>query len=220
MEVIRKGSSAFRYLEVLLPAGESMVTEPGALVSCEPQINLESSINGGILKALIAKYLGNESFFINRLYHRDAQPRRLFLTQPTPGEIVECDLNGEIFLQPGAFIAQSGDITRSVRWAGLSSWLAGEGLFRLAFRGRGKLWYGCYGGVIEKQISGEYIVDSGFLLSYPPEIELSIKLSGGLISSFFGGEGFVLRLRGNGKVLLQTRSVSGLAAWLNPRFWG
>jgi uncharacterized protein (AIM24 family) len=43
-------------------------------------------------------------------------------------------------------------------------------------------------------------------------------LAGGIFSSLFGGEGLVLKLKGNGKIKLQTRSLGGLAGWLNPRF--
>ena len=38
-------------------------------------------------------------------------------------------------------------------------------------------------------------------------------------SSFFGGEGFVTRMEGKGKIIIQTRSLSGLADWINPRLW-
>jgi len=65
----------------------------------------------------------------------------------------------------------------------------------------------------------EFIVDSGHLLSYPEGMKLKIKLSGGIFSSFFSGEGLVLKLIGSGKIKLQTRSLGGLAGWLNPKFW-
>jgi len=98
--------------------------------------------------------------------------------------------------------------------------LGGEGLFRLKIYGTGTVWYGAFGSIVEKEVNGTYIVDSGHLLSYPPSIKLRIQLSGGIFSSFFSGEGLVLRLEGSGKIKLQTRSIGGLAGWLNPRFWG
>ena len=39
-----------------------------------------------------------------------------------------------------------------------------------------------------------------------------------VFGSFLGGEGFVSRLEGSGKYIIQTRSLSGLASWINPRF--
>jgi uncharacterized protein (AIM24 family) len=44
---------------------------------------------------------------------------------------------------------------------------------------------------------------------------LKPQLAGGIISSIFGGEGFVTRVEGKGKIFLQTRNISGLASWVN-----
>lgn len=214
------GTPAFRYIRTKLSPGQSIITEPGAMASSDAGVDLKTRVNGNILQALIAKFLGGESFFINYFSNPTSQEQRLYLTQKTPGEILARTLNNEtLFLQPGAFIAQTEGLKRKVVWAGFSSFIAREGLFKLAFEGQGTVWYGCYGAVIEKELKGEYIVDSGHLLSYPPTVKLRIKLSGGLFSSFFSGEGFVLKLSGSGKIQMQTRSVSGLAGWLNPRFW-
>ncbi len=48
-------------------------------------------------------------------------------------------------------------------------------------------------------------------------MKLKLQLAGGIFSSLFGGEGFVTRVEGKGKIVIQTRSLSGLANWLNPR---
>ena len=83
--------------------------------------------------------------------------------------------------------------------------------------GTGTLWYGAYGGLLEKEIDGQYIVDTSHLVAYEPEMKLKIQLAGGVFSSFFGGEGLVTRVEGKGKIVIQTRSLSGLAGWLNPK---
>ena len=61
-------------------------------------------------------------------------------------------------------------------------------------------------------------MDDGHLVAYDPSLTLRIALAGGLTASLFSGEGFVTRVVGSGTVYIQTRSVRGLAAWLNPRF--
>jgi uncharacterized protein (AIM24 family) len=48
-------------------------------------------------------------------------------------------------------------------------------------------------------------------------MKLKLQMAGGLFSSIFGGEGFVTRVEGKGKIILQSRSLSGLAGWLNPK---
>jgi uncharacterized protein (TIGR00266 family) len=220
-QIERIGSDSFRMLRVSLAAGEVLVVEPGAMASQHPNIECETSINGGIIQGLISKFLGKESFFVNYYRNPKAQGSEIHFTQPTPGDIVERNLQNEtIFIERGSFIARSPTVRASVSWAGFASLIAGEGLFRLCYQGTGKLWYGAYGAVIERDIQGDLIVDSGHLLSYPPTVKLKLTLAGGLFSSVFSGEGFVLRLSGFGRIQLQTRSVKGLAQWLNPRFWG
>ena len=46
---------------------------------------------------------------------------------------------------------------------------------------------------------------------------MSIGLSGGLISSLTSGEGLVYRLKGNGVIYLQSRSIEGLVQFLSPK---
>lgn len=221
MHIEKFGSSSFCLLKVTLNPGEEITAESGAMASHDPGIEIITQLNGGFLTAFVAKFLGKESFFINAFRNTSAKPATVYLTQSTPGDIVERELRNEsLFIEGGSFIARTDGIQVQVSWAGFRSWLAGEGLFRLRIQGSGRVWYGSYGSIVEKEIVGDYIVDSGHLLSYPPTVQLRLKLPGGLFSSFFSKEGFVMHLSGSGKILLQTRSVKGLAQWLNPRFWG
>lgn len=220
MDIQILGGKSFSFLKVTLPPNKSITTEAGAMASMDKDIDLSTRFNGGFFNALILKIFGKETIFINTLKNTSNREQTLYLTQPTPGEIVQVDLKGEdLYIQPGSYVASTPGITFGLRWAGFSSWLAREGLFRIQISGRGTVWYGAFGAVVEKEVNGEYIVDSGHLLSYPPNMQLQIKLSGGIFSSFFGGEGLVLKLIGKGKIKIQTRSIGGLAGWLNPRFW-
>jgi uncharacterized protein (TIGR00266 family) len=215
------GTKAFSYIKFILGKGDIVRTESGAMASMSKDVELKTKLNGGFFSALVLKFLGKESLFINTFSNDSTDSEELIVTQPVPGEIVCQELNGEtLYLQPGAYIASSKGISFSINWAGLSSFFAGEGLFRLRVKGNGLVFFGAYGSVVEKEVTGEYIVDSGHLLSYPPGMKLSIKLSGGLFSSFFSGEGLVLKLTGNGKIKLQTRSLGGVASWLNTKFFG
>jgi uncharacterized protein (TIGR00266 family) len=138
------------------------------------------------------------------------------LTQATPGDMQEIRLNGtSMFVQKGSFVACGPGVDMGVGWAGIASWLGGEGLFRLRVSGRGSVWIGGYGSIVEREVRGELKVDSGHLIAYEPTIELRTGLSGGIFSSMFGGEGLVTRVTGQGRVYLQTRSLEGLASWTN-----
>lgn len=221
MVVTIEGAPAFAHLHVDLAPGESLVAESDAMASMAAELDLDAKWNGGLFKALAKRFLGGESLFVSVFTNRTDRPRRLTLTQGTPGEIRAVALRaGEsLCLQPGAFVASTGELELGVKWAGFASLIAREGLFKLQARGPGTLWYGAYGGLVDHTVEGQYIVDTGHLVAYPPHIKLGIQLAGGIFGSLFGGEGLVTRLEGHGKVVLQSRSVSGLAGWINPRLF-
>ena len=220
MQVTVLGEKAFTFLRFTLKPRESIKTESGAMLSMDAGIDLRSKLNGGFISAIFLRILGKESIFISNFKNQSNTDQEVVITQTVPGEVVQERLNGEsLYIQPGAFLACTPGVKFSLRWAGFSSWLAKEGLFRLKIKGTGNVWYGGYGAIVEKEIDGEYIVDTGHLLSYPKSISLKIKMSGGIFSSIFSGEGLVLKLEGKGKVKLQTRSIGGVAGWLNPKFY-
>ncbi len=215
-----KGSAAFSYLDVDLEPGEEITAESDAMSSMNADVDMEARFNGGLIIGLLRKFLGGETLFINRFSNETDGARRVTLVQPTPGQIQCLELKGDAFcLQPGAFLACTEDVNIGVRWAGLVSWFAGEGLFKVMVSGTGKVWYGAYGALLEREVDGEMIVDTSHLVAYDPGIRLKLQLAGGLFSSLFGGEGFVTRLEGKGRVVIQSRSLSGLAAWINPKLW-
>ena len=220
MNVKEVGNPAFQLLECELGPGETIIMEPGAMASQNTGIVGTTSMNGSFFKAIILKFLGGESFFISHYRNRVMGMQKIYISQSIPGDIQMKMLKGEeIYLEVGSFIARTAGITTRLKWSGFASFIAGEGLFKLAFSGSGSLWYGCYGAVIEKEINGTLIVDSGHLLMWPDTVSLKLKLPSGLFSSFVSKEGFVLELSGHGKIQLQSRSVKGLAQWLNVRFW-
>lgn len=214
------GEPSFAHIHIDLEAGESIVAESDAMASMAVDIDIQTKLNGNFISALLKKFLGDESFFINEYKNISNSPKRITLTQATPGNIKEMDLhNSSICLQPGAYIASTPGLQLGIRYAGLASFIAREGLFKLEVSGTGKLFYGAYGGIIEKQVVGEYIVDSGYLVAYEPHLKLSLRLAGGIISSITSGEGIVTKVSGNGKIQLQSRSLEGLASWINPHLF-
>ena len=218
MEVREKGKSSFTHLIATLKPGEKIITESGAMASTDRGIDIRSELKGGILSAIARKLFGGESLFINTFKNNSPIPQTMVISKSTPGDIVCHELSGQgIFLQPGSFLCCTSGVRLSVKWAGFRFLFGGEGLFRLYAHGNGKIWIGVFGALVERELEGELIVDSGHLVAYDPSVNYKIQLSGGIFSSFFSGEGLVGRLEGRGKVLLQTRSLGGLVGWLNPR---
>lgn len=220
MNVEIKAKPVFAWLDVTLAPGESLVAESDAMSSMTAEIDLKTNLNGGIFAALAKKLFGGESLFINTFTNKTSLPARLTISQSTPGD-VECkELNGESYcFEKGAFIACEPGVKLGLRYAGLGSLIAREGLFKLVVSGHGKVWFGGYGGLIKKEIQGEYIVDTGHLVAYEPHMKIIPKLSNGIIGSITSGEGLVSKITGSGTIYLQTRNLSGLSSWINRHLY-
>jgi uncharacterized protein (TIGR00266 family) len=205
---------SFANMLVRLAQGDSIVAESDAMASMSSSITLRTRWNGGFLAALLRKLFGGESLFINEF--STSTRGELVLTQPYPGDIECVTLKGQsLYLQPGSFVACDPSVELGLGYAGLRSWISREGLFRLRVSGHGRVWIGAYGGIITKDIESEYVVDSSHLVAYEPSVRMRLGLAGSLLSSLFSGEGLVMRLSGPGRIYLQTRSIEGLAAWVN-----
>ena len=62
----------------------------------------------------------------------------------------------------------------------------------------------------------ELVVDTGHLVAFSDDVDYSIGKVGGIRSLIGGGEGLVMRFRGNGHVWVQTRNLAALADKLTP----
>ena len=220
MQTTIEGRPAFAYVHADLEPGETIIAESDAMSSMSAALEMVAKTNGGFFSGMCKKFLGGESLFVNHFTNTGRQTQRVTLVQATPGDVREVQLKGDsICLQPGAYICSTPGLKLGLSWAGFKSWFAKEGLFKLVVSGRGTLFYGAYGGLVEKEVDGAYIVDTSHLVAYEPQMTMKIQLAGGLFASFFSGEGFVTRVEGKGKIVLQSRSMDGLAGWLNPKLW-
>jgi uncharacterized protein (TIGR00266 family) len=189
METITRDRPAFANVQVNLEPGESIIAESDAMSSMSTGLTLKTKWNGGFLSAVLRKIFGGETLFVNE-FVADSKSE-LVLTQPFPGDIECIDLDGtSLYLQPGAFLACEPSVNMGVKWAGFASWVGGEGLFRLQVSGTGKVWFGAYGGIFVKEITGP-----------------------------FSKEGLVSKVSGPGRIYLQSRSIDGLATWTNRQLW-
>jgi uncharacterized protein (TIGR00266 family) len=218
MKATIEGRPSFAYLHILINPGESIVAESDAMSSMSADLDMVTKLNGGFFSGLCKKYLGGESLFINHFTNNTDGQRRITLVQATPGDIGKLELNGNSYcLQPGAYVASTPGVKLGLKWAGIASFIGREGLFKLVVSGTGSVWYGAYGALLDRDVDGEFIVDTSHLVTYEPQLKLKTQLAGGLLTSFFSGEGLVTRVQGKGRISIQTRSLQGLRSWLNPR---
>lgn len=214
MEAITRNRPSFANVLVKLEPGDKIIAEADAMASMSASVQMQTRWSGGMFGAILKRVFGGESLFVNEFSSQE--PAELVLTQGLPGDIECIELKGtSLFLQPGAFLACEPGVSLGLKWAGIASLVGGEGLFRLRVSGTGRIWFSAYGGIFTREITDEYIVDTGHLVGYEPTINIRVGMAGGIFSSFFGGEGLVTKVRGPGRIYMQSRNFSGLTAWMN-----
>ncbi len=218
MESEIRNRPAFANIRIQLEPGDEIIAEADAMASMGASVTMDTKWSGGMMKGIAKRLFGGESMFVN-VFSTESEGE-LILTQPFPGDIECIELKGNtMYLQPGAFIACDPGVKLGLGWAGIKMFVAREGLFRLKVSGEGRIWFGAYGGIFEREIDEEYVVESGHLVAYEPSVGVRIGMAGGWISSLLSGEGLVTRVTGPGRIYMQSRSFDGLAAWTNSHLW-
>jgi uncharacterized protein (TIGR00266 family) len=216
---------SFAWLKVKLADGDEIQAEAGAMVSRDPQVEMSTHLNAGtragafrvfvaFLVALLRKFLGGETMFVNRF--RSSGPGEVILAPALSGHIIhkQLDATNKLFVQTGSYLASTGQVDTRVRLTGLRSLLGGEGLVLLECSGPGDLWVNSYGGVLPLQVNGTFTVDTGHIVAFDASLDFNVKSVGGMKSLFLSGEGLVCEFSGQGVVYIQSRNVQALVGWL------
>jgi uncharacterized protein (TIGR00266 family) len=162
---------AFATLFVTLNPDESIVTKIDSLISMDAGIKVKTKLAGNPISAVLRRFLGKQSLLVNVYTNHSDQPQSLVLSQQMLGDIERIDLTkGGICVQPGAYLAHTAEVNMGLAWAGFRSWFAGEGLFKLKFTGKGRVFIGACGGITKRVLYTEFTVDSGHLLAYEPSL--------------------------------------------------
>ncbi|OPY29539.1 MAG: hypothetical protein A4E28_00856 [Methanocella sp. PtaU1.Bin125] len=207
----------YSLLEVEMQQGESISAEAGAMVTMSPSIEIQTTARGGILSSLKRSVLGGESFFQNTYTCR--QGAGLVTFGPSyMGDVEQIPMNGEWFVQSGSYLASTPNLGIDTQFQGLKGLFSGEHLFFLRVYGQGDLFISSFGAIhaIDLKQGEDVRVDTGNLVAFQRGINYSVEKVGGIKSTFLSGEGLVLRLRGPGRVYIQTRSPGTFVGWLYP----
>jgi uncharacterized protein (TIGR00266 family) len=209
------GNPDFGHLKFLLDSGDSVLVESGAMSAMDDHIDVKVEMLGGLLPALGRKLFTGESLLVGR-YTAGSAGQRLSVSPSIPGQVMhrKCEAQRWI-LTPGSFMACTDGVKLSTIFGGLKAIFSGEGMFFIEVTGTGDLWYNAYGAIVEKSLEGdELIVDTGHVVAWEPSLSWSIQGMGNLMSTFFSGEGLVMKFSGTGRIWLQSRSIGGLTGWL------
>ena len=198
--------------------GEVIVSESGAMVAMDTGIDMKTSMRGGLLAAAKRKLMGGESLFQNT-FTASGPGQRLFIAPGPEGDLRAMNLQaGEsFFLQSGAYVAHVGDqLVLDTKFGGVKGFFGGVGFFMLRVTGPGTVYYCSYGALHEIDVPPEgYTIDNEHLVGFTEGLQYNVRKFGGMRGLFFSGEGLVCDFTGQGKIYLQTRNASSLAAFLH-----
>lgn len=222
---------SFAMLRVDLQPGQVLIAEAGSMVARHKHVGMDVKMNAGsnpgffaklkaFLVALIRKFVGGETFFVN--HFSAAQPGSVWVAPTLSGSVQYRRMQGEtLTLSTGAYLASSGPLEMTMKFGGLRSLLAKEGAFFLQIRGHGDLWFNSYGGITPIEVNGSYVVDNGHLVGFEGNLTFDIKTAGGGMMGFMAsGEGLVCQFNGQGRVYLQSRNTATLVDWLTKLMGG
>lgn len=200
---------SYAHLVVDLDHGESILAEPGAMVSHTPSISIETTTSRDGLLSSAKSMLGGESAFANE-FTAEEGPGMVTLAPPTPGDVAHHELAGEtLYALDGAYLASDPSIDIDAEFGGLQSMLAGASITPLALKGTGDVFVEAFGGIetITLDHGESYIVDNEHVVAWEGSVEFDARRVGGLKATLLSGEGLVMEFTGPGTVWYQTRGL-------------
>lgn len=197
-------------------AGETLITESGAMSWMSPNMKMETTSGGGIGK-MFGRMLSGDSLFMNKYTSQGGEGMIAFASS-FPGSIkaVEISAGNELIVQKSAFLASESGVELSVFMqkkigAGL---FGGEGFIMQKLSGNGTAFIEIDGSVVEYDLQPgqQMIVDSGYLAAMSASCTMEIKTVGSAKNALLGGEGlFNTVVTGPGKIYVQTMPISKVA---------
>ncbi|MEM7309180.1 MAG: TIGR00266 family protein [Planctomycetota bacterium] len=209
-EIVARPS--YSMLRVDLTPGDKLVTESKAMAWMDTNVRAQTSTRGGVLSGLKRKLLTGESFFQNT-YEAEGGPGSITLAPGSAGDVVAMPLDGELYLEKGAFLASTEGVKCDAKFGGLRGFF-NEGLFVLRCSGSGTLFFNAYGEIQEVDVDGQYTVDNGYAVAWEPHLDYRLTKAR-KIRSFLFSDQILLRFSGRGKVWVQSRSAAPLANWIH-----
>ncbi|MDD6212396.1 MAG: TIGR00266 family protein [Clostridiales bacterium] len=204
-----------------LEGGEKMITEGGAMSWMSPNMQMETSTNGGIGKAFGRMFAGEKIF--QNIYTARGGRGMIAFASSFPGSIraFSIEPGKEMIFQKSAFLAAEAGVNLSVHFRKKvgAGFFGGEGFIMQHISGQGIAFAEFDGHVVEYDLEPgqKIIVDTGHLAAMTAGCSLDIQTVPGVKNALFGGEGlFNTVITGPGRVWLQTMPISNVAGAIQP----
>jgi uncharacterized protein (TIGR00266 family) len=190
-----------------LAPGESIKVQPGAMMSRDPTVAMQTGTQGGLGKALTMKFLAGESLSVVTF----TGPGQVRITGGVVGKIEAIQLQGyPIRVRGGAFIAAETTVDMDVQMEKIgTAIIGGTGLFQIRMFGYGTAFIQSSGDIISGYLhpGQSIIVDEEHFLACDEAVQRVRERIQGLRNIISGGEGlYTLRLIGPGRYWLESGS--------------
>ena len=202
-----------------LSDGEQLLTEKGAMSWMTPNMEMKTSMEGGLGKAFGRAFSG-ESMFMNTYTCRGGEGLIAFASS-FPGRILAIPIapGAEIIVQKTAFLAAEAGVQLSTHFSRKigAGFFGGEGFIMQRLSGQGMAFLEMDGHVVEYDLAPgqSLMIDSGHLAAMTATVQMTVETVKGVKNVVFGGEGlFNTRLTGPGHIWIQTMPFSKLAGLL------
>lgn len=204
-----------------LESGERMITERGSMSWMSPNMEMQTTSNGGIGK-MFGRAFSGEALFQNTYTAKGGNGMIAFASS-FPGSIKAFQISpgNEMIFQKSAFLAGESGVDLSIHFHKkvASGLFGGEGFILQRVSGMGIVFAEFDGHVVEYELQPgqKIVIDSGHLAAMTPSCQMDIQTIRGLKNVVFGGEGlFNTVITGPGRVWLQTMPISNVAGALIP----
>ena len=207
--------------KISLDRGEEIIAQAGCMVAMSGFINTSTTLRqgkgGGIMGGL-KRMLGGESLFLS-VFRSPAPDGQVFLAPKLMGDILVYEMKGqELVVQAASYLASDNDVDIDLGFQGIKSLFSGESIFWLSITGYGPVILTSFGAIYEIDVNGDYIVDTGHIVAFERSLDFRIdKANSSWLGAYFGGEGFVCRFQGRGKVYCQTHNSGSFGSLIGSQ---
>ncbi|BCU68125.1 transcriptional regulator [Sulfolobales archaeon HS-7] len=200
-----------QHVKVILNPGETVWGEGGHLILKDPNVQLNTTARGGILKSLERDLTGGD-FFVLEL----TGPGFVEFASYFPGRIIPIQVQGQgLSVEHTSFLFAESTVQYSAKLGKLLAGIfGGEGILLAYFSGTGNVFVHAKGGVSAFNLQpGQTLqIEAGHLLAFDTGMNYTIQRVGGIKSMLFGGEGlFFVTITGPGRVWVHNISVAQFA---------
>jgi uncharacterized protein (TIGR00266 family) len=212
---------------VTLDPGETVIAEAGAMMYMQDGIVMNTTLDpnaqgGGLVNKLFQgakRALSGDSFFVTTFANGARSRQDVAFSAPFPGKIQPIELRdwgGVLIAQKDSFLCAARGVNVTIAFTKRigAGFFGGEGFILQRIEGDGLTFLHASGTIHEITLGGGETlrVDTGCLVAMEEQVDYDIEMVPGVKTALFGGEGlFFARLRGPGRVLLQTMPFSRLA---------